>query len=157
MGSWFSNLHVRKNSILTETDVIAYIRKIMTAQQYMPVESEDEADGAYAIISDNKSQWFSVYSDLFPFDETKQFDDYATPMSAELKTDILGIFDYDNLQLKQLIDVIATHVLTDDNAKLCNVYHSCLPSDKDCTKVYVMPKDTFPKWLLLYETTEKLV
>lgn len=105
MGSWFSNLHVRKNSILTETDVIAYIRKIMTAQQYMPVESEDEADGAYAIISDNKSQWFSVYSDLFPFDETKQFDDYATPMSAELKTDILGIscFGSDFLYLN-LID-----------------------------------------------------
>ena len=68
-----------------------------------------------------------------------------------------ALFDYDNLQLKQLIDVIATHILTDDNAKLCNVYHSCLPSDKDCTKVYVMPKDTFPKWLLLYETAEKLV
>ena len=67
------------------------------------------------------------------------------------------LFDYDNLQLKQLIDVIATHVLTDDNAKLCNVYHSCLPSDKNCTKVYIMPKDTFPKWLLLYETPEKLV
>ena len=64
------------------------------------------------------------------------------------------LFDYDNLQLKQLIDVIASHVLTDDNAKLCNVYHSCLPSDKDCTKVYVMPKNTFSKWLLLYETLE---
>lgn len=64
------------------------------------------------------------------------------------------LFDYDNLQLKQLIDVIASHVLTDDNAKLCNVYHSCLPSDKDCTKVYIMPKNTFSKWLLLYETLE---
>lgn len=105
MGSWFSNLHVRKNSILTETDVIAYIRKIMTAQQYMPVESEDEADGAYAIISDNKSHWFSVYSDLFSFDDANQFDEYATPMSAELKTDILGIscFDSDFLYLN-LID-----------------------------------------------------
>lgn len=64
------------------------------------------------------------------------------------------LFDYDNLQLKQLIDVIASHVLTDDNAKLCNIYHSCLPSDRDCTKIYIMPKSSFSKWLLLYETLE---
>ena len=63
-------------------------------------------------------------------------------------------FDYDNLQLKQLIDIIAAHILTDDNANLCNIYHSCLPSDKDCTKVYIMPKNTFSKWLLLYESLE---
>ena len=63
-------------------------------------------------------------------------------------------FDYDNLQLKQLIDIIAALILTDDKANLCNIYHSCLPSDKDCTKVYIMPKNTFSKWLLLYETLE---
>lgn len=65
------------------------------------------------------------------------------------------LFDYDNLQLKQLIDIIAAHILTDDNANLCNIYHSCLSSDKDCTKVYVMPKEAFPKWLNIYESIEK--
>lgn len=64
------------------------------------------------------------------------------------------IFDYDNLQLKQLIDIIAAHILTDDNAKLCNIYQSCMPSDKDCTKVFILPKNYFSKWLLLYETVK---
>lgn len=65
------------------------------------------------------------------------------------------LFDYDNLQMKQLIDVLASHVLTDDNAQLCNIYHSCMVSDKDCTKVYIMPKELFPKWFLIYESGEK--
>lgn len=105
MGSWFSNLHIRKNSMITETAVAEYIRGIMSAKQYLPVTSEEEADGAFAIITDDNSQWYSIYSDLFSFDEPKQFTDYALPMSKELKTDILGIscFDSDYLYL-YLID-----------------------------------------------------
>lgn len=91
MGSWFSNLHIRKNHTITETAVAEYIREIMRNQQYLPAESEDEADGAFAIVTDDQSQWYSVYSDLFSFDEPKQFTDYAIPMSGALNTDILGI------------------------------------------------------------------
>lgn len=32
------------------------------------------------------------------------------------------IFDFDNLQQKQLLDTIAVHVMTDDNALLCDVF-----------------------------------
>lgn len=105
MGSWFSNLHIRKNDTITENAVAESIRKIMAEKQYLPVATEDDADGAFAIITDDKSQWYSVYSDLFSFDEPKLFTDYATPMSKELKTDILGIscFDSDFLYLN-LID-----------------------------------------------------
>lgn len=105
MGSWFSNFHVRKNSMITETAIAEYIRKTMAAMQYLPTAAEDGADGAFAIVSDDRSQWYSVYSDLFSFDEPKQFADYAAPMSEELKTDILGIscFDSDYLYLN-LID-----------------------------------------------------
>lgn len=105
MGSWFSNLHIRKNNTITETAVAEYICEVMAAKQYFPVASEDEADGAFAIVSDDRSQWYSVYSDLFSFNEPKQFADYASPMSTKLKTDILGIscFDSDFLYLN-LID-----------------------------------------------------
>ncbi len=101
MGSWFSNLHIRKNETITEDAIFEYIHKIMAVQQYLPAASEDESDAAFAIISDNKSQWYSVYSDLFSFDEPKSFADYAIPISGELKTDILGIscFDSDFLYL----------------------------------------------------------
>lgn len=105
MGSWFSNLHIRKHNLITEAAVTEYICKAMVAKQYMPVASENEADCGFAIVTDENSQWYSVYSELFPFDEPEQFADYATAMSEELKTDILGIscFDSDYLSL-QLID-----------------------------------------------------
>lgn len=105
MGSWFSNLHIRKNGTITKKTILEYINKIMGIQQYLPAESEEDADGAFAIITEDKSQWYSVYSDLFSFEDPKQFAEYATPMSEEMKTDILGIscFDSDYLYL-DLID-----------------------------------------------------
>ena len=105
MGSWFSNLHIRKNSVLTVTAVVEYIRKQMESKQYLPAASEEEADGAFAIVHDSNTQWFSVYSDLFSFDDPSQFANYAVPMSKALETDILGIscFDSDYLYLN-LID-----------------------------------------------------
>lgn len=105
MGSWFSNMHIRKNGKVTEASILEYIRKAMAAQQYQSAACQEEADGAFAIISDDKSQWYSVYSDLFSFDQPKQFAAYACPMSAELATDVLGIscFDSDFLYLN-LID-----------------------------------------------------
>lgn len=101
MGSWFSNLHIRKSSTISETMVVEYIRKAMMERQCLPAVSEEAADGAFAIVTDEKSQWYSVYSDLFSFDEPKLFVDYAAPMSEELKTDVIGFscFDSDFLYL----------------------------------------------------------
>lgn len=105
MSSWFSNLHVRKNNNITETTIAEYIRGLMIAKECLPVSSAEEADGAFAIITDEKSRWYSVYSDLFFFDRPQLFTDYAQPMSVELETEILGIscFDSDYLYLN-LID-----------------------------------------------------
>ncbi len=58
------------------------------------------------------------------------------------------VFDYDNLEQKQLLDTIAMHILTDDNASLCDVFHSAQVGERDCTKVFVMPQTSFPAWLL---------
>jgi len=105
MGSWFSNLHIRKNGKLSEKDIAVSIGNIMASNNYELLSSQDGADGAFAIITDDKSQWYSVYSDLFSFDTPKLFADFANPMLAELKTQALGIacFDSDYLYLN-LID-----------------------------------------------------
>ena len=101
MGSWFSNLHIRKNEKIEENSVVEYICDLMTKQKYAPVETEAEADGIFAILSANESQWYSVYADLFSFEDPKRFAEYATPMSEKLETDVLGIscFDSDYLFL----------------------------------------------------------
>lgn len=105
MGSWFSNLSVRKNEDITIDGLERYISQWMAGQQYLPAASEDEADASFAIISGNGSKWFSVYSDLFSFDDPKAFSEFATPMSEALRSDVLGIscFDSDYLYLN-LID-----------------------------------------------------
>ena len=57
------------------------------------------------------------------------------------------IFDYDNLQNKQLLDTIAAHLLTDDNATLCDLYQTSVRADRNCTRVYLMTKNQFTRWL----------
>lgn len=101
MGNWFSNLHIRKNGNTTEKTVADSIRRIMEQRKRFLVNSEDEADGAFAILFDANSEWVSVYSDLFSFDNVKEFTNYAVPMSTDLGTDILCIscFDSDYLYL----------------------------------------------------------
>ena len=56
-------------------------------------------------------------------------------------------FDYDNLQFKQILDVIALHAMVDDNSMLCDVLHTSEPGYSDETMIYVMPKNRFPEWL----------
>ncbi len=58
------------------------------------------------------------------------------------------VFDYDNLEQKQLLDTIAMHVLTDDNATLCDVFHTAQEGKLDATRVFIMPQTSFPGWLL---------
>lgn len=101
MGSWFSNIHIRKCETVTETSVAEYISKLLTAQQYLQAASESDADGAVAIVCDEDNPWISVYSDLLSFEEPKAFEKIAAPLSAQLHTDVLGIscFDSDYLFL----------------------------------------------------------
>ena len=55
--------------------------------------------------------------------------------------------DYDNLELKQLLDVIATFVMEDDTGLLCDAYNMTEIGDSDCTRVSVMDKERFQGWL----------
>lgn len=55
--------------------------------------------------------------------------------------------DYDNLELKQLLDVIAAFIMEDDTGLLCDAYHTTEIGDYDCTRISVMDKERFPSWL----------
>lgn len=51
------------------------------------------------------------------------------------------IRDYDNLEMKNILDTIATFFMTDDSGLLCDVYNTTKLGDSDCTQVYVMPQE----------------
>ena len=64
------------------------------------------------------------------------------------------IRDYDNLELKAVIDVIATFCLTDDTGALCDSFQTTRFGYSSSTVITVMPKNCFSAWLNAPETAE---
>lgn len=57
------------------------------------------------------------------------------------------LLDYDNLQQKQILDVIALHVMADDSGLLCDAFNTTELGKSDGTRIFVMEKIRFPEWL----------
>ena len=57
------------------------------------------------------------------------------------------IRDYDNIELKQILDIVSTYIMVDDSELLCDAYNTTELGDTDCTVISVMDKDRFPDWL----------
>ena len=57
------------------------------------------------------------------------------------------IRDFDNLELKQILDVIAAFIMVDDTGILCDAYITTGFGDSDYTRVSVMDKNRFMEWL----------
>lgn len=67
------------------------------------------------------------------------------------------IRDYDNLETKQILDVIMTYVMEDDTGLLCDVYNTTETGKADCTCISVMDKDRFFSWLSNRENRVKSI
>ena len=55
--------------------------------------------------------------------------------------------DYDNLELKQLLDVLSTYIMEDDSGLLVDAYNTTEIGETDCTRISVMDKNRFSRWL----------
>ena len=55
--------------------------------------------------------------------------------------------DYDNLEMKQLLDVVSAFVMEDDTGVLCDAYNTTEKGTTDCTRMTIMGKEHFPQWL----------
>lgn len=60
--------------------------------------------------------------------------------------------DYDNLELKQFLDVAASFILTDDSGLLCDAYNTTELGETDCTRISIMDSARFPEWLAERQT-----
>lgn len=65
--------------------------------------------------------------------------------------------DYDNLELKQLLDVLSTFIMEDDTGLLVDAYNTTEIGETDCTRISVMDKDHFPLWLEQREKNLKTI
>lgn len=57
------------------------------------------------------------------------------------------IRDYDNVELKQILDVVSSFILVDDTGLLCDAYNTTELGETDCTIIHVMDKERFSGWL----------
>jgi len=57
------------------------------------------------------------------------------------------IRDYDNLELKDIKDIIALHFLVDDSGYWCSEYHESVLDDKDKTSILIMSPEQFKEWI----------
>lgn len=67
------------------------------------------------------------------------------------------IRDYDNLELKQYLDVAASFILTDDSGLLCDAYNTTEFGDEDCTRILIMDSARFPDWIDTRENALKSI
>lgn len=98
----------------------------------------------------------SQYSDSHPF---KRFKHCVVCFSHIYSEDFpkQNIRDYDNLELKQLLDVIATFIMEDDTGLLVDAYNTTEIGTADCTRISVMDKEHFSKWLKERENSLKTI
>ena len=67
------------------------------------------------------------------------------------------IRDYDNLELKQFLDVAASFILTDDSGLLCDAYNTTELGNEDCTRLFLMDCARFPAWLAERQNSVKTI
>lgn len=98
----------------------------------------------------------SQYSDSHILPKFKQCVVCFSHIYAE---DVSGrnVRDYDNLELKQLLDVIATFIMEDDSGLLIDAYNTTEIGIADCTRISVMDKNRFSQWLSIRENSLKTI
>lgn len=65
------------------------------------------------------------------------------------------IRDHDNIECKQILDVLGVFLLMDDNGQLCETHHRTERDKESQTEVYVMSAEAFPGWITEREKAEK--
>lgn len=58
--------------------------------------------------------------------------------------------DHDNIEIKQVTDIIAFFAMKDDGPRICSHFYCSAAGDANKTEVYVVPSDQLTMWLEKY-------
>lgn len=64
------------------------------------------------------------------------------------------IRDHDNIECKQVLDVVSLFALTDDSGRFCDTFHTSELGGENRTELYIMKKEAFPDWFSEQEKPE---
>jgi len=67
------------------------------------------------------------------------------------------IRDYDNLETRGILNTIAAFFMTDDSGALCDAYHTTALGPGDCTRVYILPQERLPEFILQLKNSPNAV
>ena len=59
--------------------------------------------------------------------------------------------DHDNIEIKQVTDIVAFFMMKDDGPGVCSHYYCTAAGDTNCTQVYVVPRSEFGLWCTKYD------
>ncbi len=90
MGTFFSNIHVRKADKYSLERLKEYFISDMTKKGFTPVEASEESDVSVTIFEPEASEWVSVASDEFNFSTLENIQKITEPISAFFETDVLA-------------------------------------------------------------------
>lgn len=65
-----------------------------------------------------------------------------------------AIRDTDSVELKRYLDVISSFLLTDDSAVFCDSFSTIEFGEECCTRIVIMDKSRFPRWIAERERAE---
>ncbi len=66
------------------------------------------------------------------------------------------IRDYDNLELKSILDAAAAYLMKSDAGLLCDTYHTTELGERDCMRMFIMDTDRYPQWYAERQAAKKL-
>lgn len=90
MGSFFSNIHVRKCDKYSPEHLKDYLCAEMSRKGFLPVLNSDEGDISVTIFEPEESEWVSVASDEFNFSSLENIRGITEPLSLLFETDVLA-------------------------------------------------------------------
>lgn len=95
MGSFFSNVHIRKNNKMSLPEVENALSDIVLKKGYRRVDNKSESDIALYIYNADSS-WISVSSDIIEFPTEEAIQAFCVPLSDVFETDVLAISCHDS-------------------------------------------------------------
>lgn len=91
MGLFLSNLHIKKNSNVSVSKLKAFLLTDMISKGYTQVDDSENAEIIAAIYAPENSEWISVSSDCYNFNDDHDTKIVAEPISEKFETDVIAM------------------------------------------------------------------
>lgn len=150
-----------RSLIYTNTDISKseYLRKAGDSQGIHISHQNRILEIALPCLMPKRKRQFSkefmlgpLYQALSDFTETNPIQKYTKctvcfTHVCSRNMPLSKIRDYDNIELKHILDMITAFAMVDDSGLYCDVHNTTELGDSDCTRISIMDKDRFPQWL----------